>query len=447
MLNIATARPGAARILVVDDSLVIRKAIEKKLQHEFDLVMAGDGEAGWDMLLQGEVRVLVTDIEMPRLDGCALISRIRASEDPRIRNIPIIAMTGAEDEETKERVLASGATDFLVKPIDPMQLQARVHSLTKLDLTTRQLAESQAALKDQSTLDPLTGLSSRRYFQQSCQQNLAYVVRHGQGLALIRMEIDGFKSIYRQYGDDLVDQLLVWLAGNFTATCRREDTVARIGGAAFAVVAPATDLEKAQALCRRLCLAVVSKPFVSGAIEIPVTLSMGAVTMEQDGARSYEELMQIAERRARIARHAGGDRVVAVEAAGPEIVEELSLADQGDALLPMVLPDAVIPALPEVAELPAIELDVLEFSQDTAPIDVAAVSPALVQSDAADSLEFVGLDAALHRLANGEGDSIEPWLDSIVRRLLPLLEFYSDRREGVLAAGIAVIKMRCPGRE
>ncbi len=439
MSNKATVGPGAARILVVDDSLVIRKAIEKKLQHDFDLVMAGDGEAGWDTLQRDEVRVLVTDIEMPRLDGCALISRIRASEDPRIRDIPIIAMTGAEDEETKERVLACGATDFLVKPIDPMQLLARVHSLTKLDLTTRRLAASQAALKDQSTLDPLTGLSSRRYFQQSCQQNLAYAVRHGQSLALIRMEIDGFKSVYRQHGDDRVDQVLVWLAGIFSATCRREDTVARIGGAEFAVVAPATDQEKALALCRRLCQAVVSKPFISGTTEIPVTLSVGAVTLDQDGARSYEELMQIAERRTRLARHAGGDRVVVAEEARPEIAEELSLGAPEVVSTPM--------ALPEVVELSALEFDMLEFSQDTAPIDAAAVTPLPIQTDAADSLEFVGLDAALQKLVNGEGDSIEPWLDSLVRRLLPLLEFYSDRREGVLAAGIADIKTRCLGRE
>lgn len=439
MSNKATVGPGAARILVVDDSLVIRKAIEKKLQHDFDLVMAGDGEAGWDTLQRDEVRVLVTDIEMPRLDGCALISRIRASEDPRIRDIPIIAMTGAEDEETKERVLACGATDFLVKPIDPMQLLARVHSLTKLDLTTRRLAASQAALKDQSTLDPLTGLSSRRYFQQSCQQNLAYAVRHGQSLALIRMEIDGFKSVYRQHGDDRVDQVLVWLAGIFSATCRREDTVARIGGAEFAVVAPATDQEKALALCRRLCQAVVSKPFISGTTEIPVTLSVGAVTLDQDGARSYEELMQIAERRTRLARHAGGDRVVAAEEARPEIAEELSLGAPEVVSTPM--------ALPEVVELSALEFDMLEFSQDTAPIDAAAVTPLPIQTDAADSLEYVGLDAALQKLVNGEGDSIEPWLDSLVRRLLPLLEFYSDRREGVLAAGIADIKTRCLGRE
>jgi two-component system, cell cycle response regulator len=466
----------------VDDSLVIRKAIEKKLQNDFDLVMAGDGEAGWDMLLQGEVRVLITDIEMPRLDGCALIRRIRASADPRLRDIPIIAMTGAEDEETKERVLASGATDFVVKPIDPMQLLARVHSLSRLDLTTRQLAESQAALKDQSTLDPLTGLSSRRYFQQNCQQNLAYAVRHSQGLALIRMEIDGFKSIYRQHGDDLVDQLLVWLADIFATTCRREDTVARIGGAAFAVMAPATNQDKALALCRRLCDAVLAQAFVSGAVQISVTLSVGTVTSEEGVAGSYEDLMGIVERRTRAARFAGGNRVVAAEEAGSLIVEELSLNALQDVSVPTAQPDEVIPASPELAaetgfsiveelsletpqDVPAsmvlpdgglmpelselselselVEMSGLEFDLDTTPNDPVAAAPLPDQSGIADGLEFVGLDAALLRLAKGEGDSIEPWLDSIVRRLLPLLEFYSDRREGVLAEGIANIKARC----
>ena len=445
MSNKATVRPGAARILVVDDSLVIRKAIEKKLQHEFDLVMASDGEAGWDSLQQNEVRVLVTDIEMPRLDGCALISRIRASADPRIRNIPIIAMTGAEDEETKERVLASGATDFLVKPIDPMQLLTRVHSLCRLDLTTRQLAESQAALKDQSTLDPLTGLSSRRYFQQSCQQSLAYAVRHGQGLALIRLEIDGFKSLYQQHGDDRVDQILVWLAGIFSATCRREDTVARIGGAEFAVLAPATNQEKAQALCRRLRQAVAGKPFVSGTSEISVTLNVGAATLEEADADTYDELMQLAERRLRNARNVSGDQTVAALEIDSESIATLPPDTQGADLVAIALPDESVPALPEVAEvaqLSGLEFDRSLFSQGATLPDAEAFAPEAGQNDVADSPEFVGLDAVLQRLADGEGDSIEPWLDSIAQRLLPLLEFYSERRAGVLAAGIAGIKAR-----
>ncbi len=442
MSNKATAGPRAARILVADDSSVIRKAIEKKLQHEFNLVMAGDGEDAWDALLQGAARVLITDIEMPRLDGCALITRIRASEDPRLRDLPIIAMTGAEDEETKQRVLACGATDFLVKPIDPMQLLARVHALARLDIATHQLAESRAALIDQSTLDPLTGLSSRRYFQQSCEQNLAYAVRHAQSLAVIRMEIDGFKAIYRQHGDELVDRMLVWLSGIFSATCRREDTLARIGGAEFAVVAPATDQDKARALCRRLCDAVLAQPFVSGATQIPVTLSLGAVSLEESVAQSYEDLMLMAERRTRRARLAGGNRVVAAEEAGPCIVEALSVEAPEPVPSPAALPDQPVPALPEVVELSTLDFDLAAFTQDAVVVDMAAI-PLPDSAAADDPSEFVGLDTALQRLANGQGDSIEPWLDSIVRRLLPLLEFYSDRREGVLAEDIANIKMRC----
>lgn len=423
--------PAAARILVVDDSLVIRKAIEKKLQHQFDLILAADGEAGWDALLQDDVRVLVTDIEMPRLDGCAFISRIRASTEPRIRDLPIIAMTGAEDEETKERVLASGATDFLVKPIDPLQLLARVHALARLDLTTRRLAESQAALQDQSTLDPLTGLSSRRYFQQSCQQNLAYAVRHGQGLSLVRMEIDGFKSLYQQLGDARVDQILVWLAGIFAATCRREDTVARIGGTHFAVVAPATDREKTRALCRRLREAVLSRPFVSGGAEISVTLSIGAVTLDEGVARNYEDMMEVAERRVRQARIAGGDRVVVAEA-----VEELTPSE------PVESPDTPSLSLPEVEELSGDGLELLEFTQDALSIETEGAPVAWDVPSATDGPACAGIDAALQKLATGEGASIEPWLDHLARQLLPLLEFYSERREGALDAAIARIRAR-----
>jgi hypothetical protein len=108
------------------------------------------------------------------------------------------------------------------------------------------------------------------------------------------------------------------------------------------------------------------------------------------------------------------------------------------------LPDEPVPALPEVMELSALDLDLAMFSQDAMSMDMTTTTtPMPDQGGAQDRPEFVGLDAALQRLANGEGDSLEPWLDSIVRRLLPLLEFYSDRREGVLAEDIANIKTRC----
>ena len=438
-------RNEAVRVLVVDDSLVIRKVIEKKLKHEFDLVMAEDGEAGWEMLRQDDrIRVLVTDMEMPRLDGYGFISRIRASDDARIRDIPIIAITGAEDEESKERAFTCGTTDFVVKPIDTMQLLARVHALAKLNLATRQLVESQAALQDQATLDPLTQLSSRRYFQQRCDQDLAYAVRHGQDFSLLRLEIDNFKSIYKQHGDGLVDELLVWLAAIFMATCRREDTVARIGGAEFAVLAPGTGRDKAQVLCRRLCAAVVAQAFVSGEKEIPVTLSVGMVTLDEGAKRDFTELMGMADRRVRRARIAGGDRVVAADDVVPEIGEaspQVTVETQSQVPPPLGFD---IPDLPEMTEQFNLESDAplsLAFdASETSTASVPAAASTRQETASAERAETFGLDQALKMLARGEGDRLAPWLDRLVQRLLPLLEFYNERRDGELASLITQVR-------
>ena len=117
------------RILVVDDSRVMRKAISRTLNPHFDLVEAEDGEAGWEALLGDEaIDVIITDVEMPRLDGHALLTRIRSSELMRIREIPVIVITGAEDEPAKQRAYACGATDFVIKPIDGVQLLARTRA-------------------------------------------------------------------------------------------------------------------------------------------------------------------------------------------------------------------------------------------------------------------------------------------------------------------------------
>ena len=116
-----TAAPAAekVRVLVADDSRVIRKAISKILSNEFELVETGDGEAAWEYLLRDDtVQVLVSDIEMPKLDGYSLICRVRAADLERVRTVPIIVITGADDELTRERAFACGATDFIIKPID-----------------------------------------------------------------------------------------------------------------------------------------------------------------------------------------------------------------------------------------------------------------------------------------------------------------------------------------
>ncbi|BAV33367.1 response regulator protein [Sulfuricaulis limicola] len=357
--EIAAPATDKVRVLVADDSRVIRKAINKILSSEFELVETEDGETAWEHLLKDDsIEVVVSDIEMPRLDGYSLICRIRAAEPERVRNVPIIVITGADDELTRERAFACGATDFIIKPIDGVQLLARTRAHAKLDQTTRKLEETATALEEQTAVDPLTQLHSRRYFIQRGVQDLAYAKRHNSDLSVIRIDIDNFRTIYKQHGDQVSDQILVWLAKILTATCRTEDTVARIGGGEFAILAPSSGRMEAAVLCERARTAVIAEPFKHASLSLPLTISLGLSTLGRDPGETIEELLTLAEQRMTLAKAAGGNRLgisYQEEAPKPEeaVIEQPDLetalkmlgANEGGKLLPF-LPDLIGRCLP-----------------------------------------------------------------------------------------------------
>ena len=357
--EIAAPAAEKVRVLVADDSRVIRKAISKILSNEFELIEVGDGEAAWEHLLQdGSIEVLVSDIEMPKLDGYSLICRVRAADPERVRNIPIIVITGADDELTRERAFACGATDFIIKPIDGVQLLARTRAHAKLDQTTRKLEETSTALEEQTAVDPLTQLHSRRYFLQHGVQDIAYAKRHNSDVSIIRIDIDNFRSLYKKYGDQVCDQILIWLAKRLTASSRTEDTVARTGGGEFAILAPSSGRMEAAVLCERARAAVNAEPFKNEDVTIPLTISLGLATLGRDPGETVEELLVLAEQRMTLAKAAGGNRLgvsYREEAPKPEesVIEQPDLetalkmlgAAEGGKLVPF-LPDLVTRCIP-----------------------------------------------------------------------------------------------------
>lgn len=120
-----------SRVLVVDDSAVIRKAISRVLDSDYDLLEANDGEAGWEALKSNQdLGVVISDVQMPKLDGYGMICRIRADSDPKVRDVPVIVITSAEDDITRERAYACGANDFILKPIDSDQLLSCIRNHT-----------------------------------------------------------------------------------------------------------------------------------------------------------------------------------------------------------------------------------------------------------------------------------------------------------------------------
>ena len=378
--EIAAAPVDKVRVLVADDSRVIRKAISKILSGEFELIEAEDGESAWHHLLRDEtIQVMVSDIEMPKLDGYSLICRVRAADPERVRNVPIIVITGADDELTRERAFACGATDFIIKPIDGVQLLARTRAHAKLDQTTRKLEETSTALEEQTAVDPLTQLHSRRYFLQHGVQDLAYAKRHNSELSVIRADIDNLRSIYKKYGDQVSDQILIWLAKILVATSRTEDTVARIGGGEFAILAPATGRMDAAVLCERLRTAVAAEAFKSDNVSVNLTVSLGLATMGRDPGDTTEELLTLAEQRLTLAKAAGGNRL------GVSYQEE-------------------------------------------APKPEEAV------------IEQPDLETALKMLENDEGGKLTPFLPDLVSRCLPLLEFCNKKLD--LGLGFAIESLK-----
>lgn len=366
-----SAPAAKGRILVVDDSRVIRRAITKTLAAEFDLVEAEDGEAGWDALCRDEsIQAVISDVEMPRLDGHGLLKRLRIAENARLRAIPVIIVTGAEDEPAKKAAYAAGATDFITKPIDPVQLLARAHAHVRFDTATRKLAESAVVLEERALIDPLTQLFNRRYFLDRGGEAVALAQRRNSDLSVLRLDIDGFKDIFAQHGDGIADAVLIRIAQLLTQKTRREETAARIGGAEFAVLAPLANRVEAMVLGERLRASIETEVFAQGGARVPLTISVGLATLAE--GTDVDSLLALAQRRLNIARNAGGNRVNVGQ-----------------------INDAPRPAAP-------------------GPATVVAAKPVAIAPP--------GVELALSLLAKGEEEALAPHLPALTQTILPLLE-------------------------
>ena len=376
----ATMNSGSKpHVLVADDSKVIRRAVSKILGNDFELVEAEDGESAWDRLDRDtSIEVLMTDIEMPRLDGYGLICRVRAADHGRLRDLPIIVITGAEDDVTRERAYACGATDFITKPIDGVQLLARARAHAKLDEAVRKIGEMEAALEEQSSTDALTQLHSQRYITGRGEQDLAFAKRHSSGLSVVRLDVDNFRTVYDTHGDDIGNALIVWVARIVQQSVRTEDTAARMRGAHFAVLMPGTGRTDAAVVCERIRNSVNAKPFSHAGVTLPVTVSIGLVTLGFDTAATIDEMMSAAEKNLTLAKADGGDRLgvgyeETLQAAEEAVIEQPDM-ETALKLLEKNEGGKLLPYLPELA---ARLLPLLELCNRNLDLDVAEAIQAI----------------------------------------------------------------------
>ncbi len=298
------------RILLAEDSQTSKAMLLKNLSENYELIEARDGEEAWQILLADErIDVVITDVNMPRLTGQQLLVKIRKSQMPRIANIPVIVMTAANDSVDKNLAFLNGANDFLMKPVDVMELQARVNVHYKLTRTIRELEESRRALAEQASTDPLTRLRNRRSFYDQGAQHISAVKRYLGELSVLLIDIDHFKQVNDRFGHQAGDEVLLKVATLLAGIVRNGDVVGRIGGEEFAALLPETNRLGAAVLAERVRARIEKAEITAADTRIRVTVSIGMATFSAESVDSFDELLAVADRRLYLAKNQGRNRI------------------------------------------------------------------------------------------------------------------------------------------
>ncbi|MBI3574588.1 MAG: diguanylate cyclase [Gammaproteobacteria bacterium] len=304
-------QPGAPpQILLVEDSLTTAALVGTYLADSYRILHAKDGAEAWELLQRNTtIELILTDIQMPHLTGHQLLVKIRKSDDARLRNLPVIVMTTADDNVDRNLAFLNGANDFITKPIDELELQARVNMHYKLAHTIRELEESRHRLAEQAMTDPLTKLSNRRAFFENGAANLSRARRHNGDLSVMLLDIDFFKKINDTHGHQSGDEALVVVAAILNALARTEDTVARMGGEEFAMLLPDTNLLGTAVLAERVRVAIEKERFILGGKTVRITVSIGIAARSVDPVDSVDQLLGIADKRLYLAKQSGRNRI------------------------------------------------------------------------------------------------------------------------------------------
>ena len=343
-------KPQATRVLIVDDSRIVRAAIIKHIKGRFEVVEAADGEQGWAALSgDASVRVVISDLGMPVLDGYGLLQRMRASADPRIKTMPVIMISGDDENAQRERASRLGATDFITKGVGAVELVARLDALAELAQVRQQLDTARVAVAQQATTDPLTQLGTLSLLVKQGASMFSYAQRHRLPLAVVRVGLDRFDGLRGKIGDGVADQIVVAVARLIASRMRKEDVIARADVAEFAIAAPSTTSEAAAKFSGRLVDEIRGAKITWQGRRLKITASVGIADSSIDPSESFADVFSVAGRRLDRARAQQGDRVVAADevldpsqlagkAKAPDIDQALAMlaGGRGDDLLPFV---------------------------------------------------------------------------------------------------------------
>ena len=285
--------PAKLRVLVVDDDPGMRRVADLHLSEAFEAQVASDGGEGLGLALREAPDVIVLAKVLPDMDGIELLASL--SNRYPTADVPVVFVSARPATEEKIEGLERGAVDYLVKPVEPRELAARLSAAVRTRTRLDQLRQGVA-------VDPLTELFNRRAFESRLEEETARSERSGAPVSAMLVDVDRFDRINQLHGRRAGDELLREMGSTLRTAMRASDSVYRFGADEFAVLLPDTELAPAYLAAER-CRNVIGNVTLGG---FPISVSIGVA--ETSNGRSAQSLIGRAQIALLRARESGGGR-------------------------------------------------------------------------------------------------------------------------------------------
>jgi diguanylate cyclase (GGDEF)-like protein len=289
----------ACRVLVVDDDELVRARLKFYLERSnFDVLVASSGEEALQVLNSTHCQVVLTDWQMPDMDGLTLCRLVRNSE--RESYVYVMMLSVRSSKKDVILGLAAGADDYLIKGAPIEEILARVEIGRRTTHGEYSLRTSNRENRRLALTDPLTGAHNLRYLMKHLPREFSRSQRYRHPLAILSCDIDGFKQVNDRYGHAAGDTVLQAFVVRSSKCLRKaSDWLARRGGDEFVIVLPETNLQGAKLVVKKLLHAYTASPVTTRLGPVHLCVSIGATAVEAThtlaGSPGIEELLRAAD--------------------------------------------------------------------------------------------------------------------------------------------------------
>jgi len=269
------------KILVVDDQKANVLLLENMLREAGYRAVTSTTVPGevCELHRRNGYSLILLDIEMPGMDGFRVMEDLKAIETESY--VPVLALTAHPDY--KLQALQSGAKDFICKPFVLVEVLMRVHNLIEVRLLHDAARHHSMALEALALNDPLTGLANRRLLAERMSMVLAHASRKKRPMAVIYLDLDGFKLVNDTFGHGVGDSLLVMVAERLRGIMRKEDTLARIGGDEFIILLSEIITDDCAVIVASKAISVISHTYEIFNQAVGITASAGIAIFPTHG--------------------------------------------------------------------------------------------------------------------------------------------------------------------